>query len=351
MKEDDTITEIFKCFVFSSKRKIIYINLDFKAHFTRAEFVKELSLYCNKLQIEEVCVIKNKENVSFIRNVCDEIMKLENWSGPRICILQGVKQISEDKEKRIILNDFHLLPSSGHAGVRRMVNTIKKRYYWPSIERDVQSFVKKCTTCQKSKYVRYIKEPMEITTTASSAFQKIYLDVVGPLDRDIDGNCYILTMQCELSKFVQAIPLKNKETISIADAFVRYFILIFGIPEIIATDRGAEFISATMEQVCKLLNIEKLSSTAYHHQSIGALENAHKALGAFLRIQFENHTDTWNYWLPYWCFSFNNTVHSETNYTPYELVFGKLCKIPSTVSESVEPLYNSDNYPLQLRYR
>lgn len=138
---------------------------------------------------------------------------------------------------------------------------------------------------------------------------------------------------------------------SIANAFVRHFILIFGIPEIIATDRGAEFVSATMEQVCKLLDIEKLSSTAYHHQSIGALENAHKTMGAFLRIQCENHTDTWSYWLPYWCFSFNNTVHSETNYTPYELVFGKLCRVPSRISESVEPLYNSDNYPLQLKYR
>ncbi|KAH9639409.1 hypothetical protein HF086_002098 [Spodoptera exigua] len=249
------------------------------------------------------------------------------------------------------MNDYHLLPSSGHAGVRRMVNTIKRRYYWPSIDKDVQEYVKKCTKCQKSKYFRYIKEPMEITTTASSAFEKIFLDVVGPLDRDENGNCYILTMQCELTKFVQAIPLQNKETVSIADAFVRQFILRFGIPQTIATDRGTEFISATMEQVCKILNIEKLSSTAYHHQSIGALENAHKTLGAFLRIQCGNHTDTWSYWLPFWCFSFNNTVHSETNYTPYELVFGKLCRIPNSICDNVEPLYNIENYPLQLKYR
>ena len=351
LKNADMITDVWECFVFVAKRKIIYINLGFKAHFTRAEFVQKLSLFCKKLNVEEVCMIKNKENVEFIKNVCDEISKLENWSGPRICILRGIKRINDDEEKIVIMNDFHLLPSSGHAGVRRMVNTIKKRYYWPSIEKDVQAYVKKCTKCQKSKYSRYIKEPMVITTTASSAFQKIYLDVVGPLDRDIDGNCYILTIQCELSKFVQAIPLKNKETVSIANAFVRHFILIYGIPEIIATDRGTEFISATMEQVCKLLDIKKLSSTAYHHQSIGALENAHKGLGAFLRIQCENHTDTWSYWLPYWCFSFNNTVHSETKYTPYELVFGKLCRVPTQISESVEPLYNSDNYPLQLKYR
>lgn len=161
---------------------------------------------------------------------------------------------------------------------------------------------------------------------------------------------YSLGQKLSIS-FVQAIPLANKETTSIADAFVRNFILVFGIPKVIATDRGTEFISSTMEQVCKILNIKKLSSTAYHHESIGALENTHKVLGSFLRIQCDNHPETWSQWLPFWCFSFNNTIHSETNYTPHELVFGKLCNIPSNLSNHVEPLYNVDSYPLQLKYR
>lgn len=52
---------------------------------------------------------------------------------------------------------------------------------------------------------------MEITKTTLSAFDKIDLHVVGPLDRDIGNNRYILTIQCVLTKCIQAVALKIKE--------------------------------------------------------------------------------------------------------------------------------------------
>ncbi|KAG6453944.1 hypothetical protein O3G_MSEX008407 [Manduca sexta] len=157
LRDNDMITDVFECFEFSTERKIIYINLDFKAHFTRAEFVQKLSLFCDKLRIDEVCMIKTDNNIDFIKSVCDEISNLEKWSGPRICILRGVKRISDDKEKRIIMNDFHILPTSGHAGVRRMVNTIKKRYYWPSIEKRRPRICKKVYEVSKIKALSLYK--------------------------------------------------------------------------------------------------------------------------------------------------------------------------------------------------
>lgn len=45
-------------------------------------------------------------------------------------------------------------------------------------------------------------------------------------------------------------------------------------------------------------------------------------------------------------------MHTETQYTPYELVFGKTAKLPSNFdSGKVDPLYNYDNYPLEFKYR
>lgn len=135
-------------------------------------------------------------------------------------------------------------------------------------------------------------------------FKKIFLDVVGPLDRDENNYSYILTIQCELSKYVEAYPLITKTSIEIAQCFVNNFILRYGVPQVIATDRGTEFLSSTFQEVCKLLHISQLNSTAYHHQSIGALENSHKHLGAYLRIQTDNHPDAWSKWIPYWFFFF-----------------------------------------------
>lgn len=110
--------------------------------------------------------------------------------------------------------------------------------------------------------------------------------------------------------------------------------------------------SSVMTEVCSLLNITKLHSTAYHHETLGALENTHKSLGAYLRIQCSNNNTDWSSWLPFWCYSYNTTVHTETQYSPFELVFGRVSNLPSNLQSSiVEPLYNSDSYPLELKYR
>lgn len=84
---------------------------------------------------------------------------------------------------------------------------------------------------------------------------------------------------------------------------------------------------------------------------MGALENSHKHLMAYLQINCSNHPSSWSEWLAYWCFSYNNTVHSETKYTLHELVFGKLCNIPNNLRSGVDPLYNLNSYPIELKYR
>lgn len=63
--------------------------------------------------------LKDKDNIDFVESICKEATSLKEWSKLRICIFLKY-------EKTIFMNDFHLLPSIGHAGVRRMVDTIKK---------------------------------------------------------------------------------------------------------------------------------------------------------------------------------------------------------------------------------
>ena len=192
---------------------------------------------------------------------------------------------------------------------------------------------------------------MTITTTATSAFQKVFLDLVGPIDQDEKGNRYILTLQCELTKFVEGYALENKEATTVAKSFVENFILRYGIPSEVVTDQGTEFLALTFKESCKLLKIKQLNSTAYHHETLGALENSHKHLGAYLRIYATKHATDWSSWIPFWCFSYNTTVHTETRYTPYELVFGKLSCLPSNLTKQVDPMYNFNDYPYELKYR
>lgn len=337
--------------IYVPKLHTIFVNPNPRSTITRVELLRDVELLCKEINITEIIILKDENNQEFVNILARAIGKSSNWTGPRICIIKGAQRINDDDMKKLILNDFHLLPTSGHAGVQRMISNIKKYYYWSGLTEDVKKFVRKCDSCQRYKFSKPIKEPMMITSTAYTSFEKVYLDIVGPLNSDANKNIYILTLQCDLTKFVEAYPLPSKDTVTVAKAFVENFILRYGIPREVATDKGTEFISYTMREICKLLHVNQVQSTAYHHQSIGSLENSHKVLGAYLRTLTKTQNSSWSTWIPYWCFCYNTTVHCETKYTPYELVFGKPCILPNNLTTNIDPVYNIYDYPVELRFR
>ena len=85
---------------------------------------------------------------------------------------------------------------------------------------------------------------MVITDTPGTVFEEIALDIVGPVPKTKDNNEYILTIQDQLSKFSFAVPLPNALATSIADAFIKRIICIFGTPKVISTDQGRNFLSS-----------------------------------------------------------------------------------------------------------
>lgn len=309
--------------------------------------VREVDAYLGSEGISEVVLLKNDASLKFI----DLFRKSALNSNLKFFIVRDNTAITDPKKKKIILNDYHHKSSGGHIGTKRMYNNIKRTYTWPGLLEDVKEYIDKCLQCKKCKIQRHIIAPMNITTTSNEAFEKVYLDLVGPLPIDDENNRYILTIQCELTKFIEAYPLKTKETNEVAKKFVDEFILRYGVPKIVATDQGKEFVSETFKEMCKLLEVEQLQSVAYHHESIGALENSHKHLGSYLKIKVLENKNTWVNWIPYWTFSHNNTVHGATGYTPSELVFGKFTELPNNLGHTIDPIYNFDSYISELKYR
>lgn len=156
-----------------------------------------------------------------------------------------------------------------------------------------------------------------------------------------------------MSKFITATTIKDKSSETVAKAFVETIILNYGIPSKIVTDKGKEFMSRLFSEICELLKINKLNSTAYHHETIGGLKNSHKSLGNFLRIYSGNSPLNWDNWLKYYQFAYNTTVHTITGKTPFELVFGKLCNLPSNLSDikDIEPIYDYESYSKLLKFK
>ena len=91
-----------------------------------------------------------------------------------------------------------------------------------------------------------------------------------------------------------------------------------------------------MDRFAELFKIKQLRSSAYHPQSLGALERSHHTFVEYYR-HYCGKKD-WDLWLPYAIFSFNTSVHESTGVTPHELVFGRKVNLPSEFAEEKVPM-------------
>jgi transposase InsO family protein len=85
-----------------------------------------------------------------------------------------------------------------------------------------------------------------------------------------------LTRQDNLSKYLIAEPLRNQIE-EVSEALTHRVFLVYGIPAVILTDQGSNFMSEVFKGICKLFGIEKLNTLAYLSGSNGALEIAQNA--------------------------------------------------------------------------
>ena len=156
-----------------------------------------------------------------------------------ITVCTGEVQVPAKEQRLEIIRESHDSTVGGHKGETKTLARVRERFCWQGMRNEIRGYVKTCETCQKRKLTRVkTKMPMRITDTPSRSFEKIQIDLVGPLPHTESGNLYMLTWQDCLSKYSGAI--------HIAVALAENLICIFGCPEAIQTDQGSQFMSQIM---------------------------------------------------------------------------------------------------------
>ena len=90
------------------------------------------------------------------------------------------------------------------------------------------------------------------------------MDLVGPiLPASEKGHRYILTSVGYATRYPKAIPIKNIETKTVAEALLDMYIRL-EIPEEVLSDVGTQFLSKCMEEDSRLLTIKRLTTTPYY---------------------------------------------------------------------------------------
>lgn len=243
-----------------------------------------------------------------------------------------------------------------HAGVMRTLRRLRLTWYWPGMTSDVRRMVKSCEICQRAKFGGLHQPVLQGPLWVGRPWQKVAIDLVGPLPVTPKGNKWILVLTDHFTRWQDAIALPDATAPMVAEALDHRVFCYFGLPEELHSDRGAQFEGDLMTELCALWRIVKTRTTAYHPQSNGVVERGNRTLGDALRsmlLQYAMEQDSWDYLLPHIMRAFRATPHTRTDETANYLMLGRECRLPDQLLEGTHSLQltTRTRYALELKER
>ena len=136
---------------------------------------------------------------------------------------------------------------------------------------------------------------------------------------------------------MEAIPIPNHEACTVADRLVDEVFMRFSAPEQLHFDQGWQFESQLLNEVCKLLHVNKTHTTPYHPQSDGLVERFNRTLISMLATCAKENPLNWETHIRKVCMAYNTSVQASTGYTPFYLMFGCQARIPADAMFGTPP--------------
>jgi len=243
-------------------------------------------------------------------SISDELLCWKN----RIYVPEGLRQ-------RVIQSE-HDSKVAGHFGRERTMELISRNFYWTNMERDVRKYCSECDNCQRTKAPRHAKHgllhPLEL---ACKPWTHISTDFITDLPES-EGATMILVVVDRFTKMAHFIPLKKKDSPTVARAYLENVWKYHGFPEDVVSDRDSTFTGSFFIDLYNFLGIKRSMSTAYHPQTDGQTERINQVIESYLRSYCNYEQNDCASMLAMAEYAYNNSKHSSTKISPFYANYG-----------------------------
>jgi len=222
-----------------------------------------------------------------------------------------------------LLKSFHDAPTSGHQGVDRTYEKLRRYYWWPNMKKDVSNYVLSCDVCARSKIRRHKPYgkliPLPIPT---KPWEVIGVDFIVSLPSSQDCTC-IMVVSDHLTKMIHLVPCSDVPSADLTAKLLLFQVFRHhGFPKVIVSDHGSQFSSQFWTSLCDSIRAKPNLATAHHQQSNGQIERANAVIEQYLRCYCSSAQNEWCFYLPLCEMSYNNSVHKSIGQTPFHANYG-----------------------------
>jgi hypothetical protein len=216
---------------------------------------------------------------------------------------------------------------SGHPGVARTEEKVRRKYWWRELHADVSNFVRTCDACQRHKANSLLKAgKLQSMPIPEGRWQSVGADLIVKLPKTKEGKDAILVFIDRLTKMVHLVPCKEAglDARKFTQHFIERVLCPHGMPKEIITDRGRQFNNKFWHALCERLGIQHKMSSAYHPQTNGQTERINRVVAEMLRSYVSaEHMNDWDEWLPLTEFAINNSWQRSIGCTPFFMMYGE----------------------------
>ena len=244
-------------------------------------------------------------------------------------IMPVVEQICLPQALRVeVLQQYH--DHNSHPGFDRCYAAIRLKYFWSKMFSDIKTYCFSCTVCQRAKiHTNAKKAPLQPLPPAE-IFSRYHIDYLGPLKTTKEGYKYILLVVESLSRYPEAFPTRTQEAGETANVLYNEIFCRYGCPRTLLSDRGTNFCSQLVTQLCKLMNVARVKTSSFHPQTNSMCENFNRTIWKSLRTHIgDTEQDKWAEYLPSVLAAFRATpALSSTGLAPFYVLYGTHMVLP-----------------------
>jgi hypothetical protein len=227
-----------------------------------------------------------------------------------------------------VLNNCHDHVLAAHFGFQRTYNRIRQRYFWKCMYRDVDNWVRSCISCAQRKTHRHKVLAPLVTMKVPGAFERVSVDTLGPLPTTTSGNRYVLCFSDNCTRWPMLVPLKVTDASTIARALFDYVICEHGCPQTLLSDRGQNFLSKIVLEVCRIMRTHKLNTSSYHPQCNAIQERFNAVILDTISHYVNEYQSDWDKYITAIQFAYRTTpTKNSVGFSPFFLLYGREARL------------------------